>query len=89
MPRISSFYGITIRMFFEEGRHRGPPHFHAEYGGHKASYAIDDLELLSGGLPRRATRLVAEWARAHERELMANWIRMRQHADPFPVPPLK
>jgi hypothetical protein len=29
MPIISRFFGIIIRMFFNE---HAPPHFHAEYG---------------------------------------------------------
>lgn len=29
MPTISTFYGIIIRMFFDE---HAPPHFHAQYG---------------------------------------------------------
>jgi len=32
MPEISRFYGIIIRMFFNE---HNPPHFHAEYGEYK------------------------------------------------------
>lgn len=28
MPTVSVFYGIIIRMFFDE---HAPPHFHAEY----------------------------------------------------------
>jgi hypothetical protein len=30
MPEISRFFGIVIKMFFDD---RNPPHFHAEYGG--------------------------------------------------------
>jgi hypothetical protein len=30
MPNVSSFYGITIRMFFNEDFHPGNPHFHAD-----------------------------------------------------------
>jgi hypothetical protein len=41
MPSISRFYGITIRMFFNEDFHPGRPHFHAEYSGVKASFAIE------------------------------------------------
>ena len=37
MPRISSFYGIVIRMFYDEARHEGWPHFHATYGGNEAA----------------------------------------------------
>lgn len=29
MPTISTFYGILIRMFFND---HPPPHFHARYG---------------------------------------------------------
>lgn len=37
MPTISQFYGIIIRMFFEE---HAPPHFHAQYGEYKAAINI-------------------------------------------------
>lgn len=30
MPEISRFFGIVIKMFFND---HNPPHFHAEYGG--------------------------------------------------------
>ncbi len=30
MPEISRFFGIVIKMFFDD---HNPPHFHAEYGG--------------------------------------------------------
>ena len=29
MPEISRFYGIVIKMFFDD---HNPPHFHALYG---------------------------------------------------------
>ena len=29
MPELSRFYGIVIRMYFDD---HGPPHFHAYYG---------------------------------------------------------
>lgn len=32
MPTISMFFGILIRMFFNE---HSPPHFHAEYAEYK------------------------------------------------------
>ena len=32
MPEISRFYGIVIKMFFND---HGPPHFHAIYGEHE------------------------------------------------------
>ena len=33
MPRICSFYGIVIVMYFDD---HPPPHFHARYGEHEA-----------------------------------------------------
>jgi hypothetical protein len=88
MPRISSFYGIAIVMFFFEGRHDGLPHFHAEFSGQKASFKIMHPQLLAGSLSPRANRLVIEWARAHEQELLANWERAREHLSPLPIQPL-
>ena len=36
MPEISRFFGIVIKMFFDD---HNPPHFHAEYGGDLALIA--------------------------------------------------
>ena len=55
-----------------------PPHFHAEYAGHEATFLIASLEYLSGELPRRARALVVEWASLHSAELQANWERARE-----------
>lgn len=32
MPEVSRFYGIVIKMFFDD---HNPPHFHAQYAGQK------------------------------------------------------
>lgn len=76
MPRISYFYGITIRMYWNERDHP-VPHFHAEYGEHKASVDMYGA-LLGGTLPPRALRLVREWSELHRAELLANWERARR-----------
>lgn len=70
MPEISRFYGIIIRMYFQD---HNPPYFHADYHGNKAEYAIDSLKCLAGSLPSRANALVLEWASIHRDELMKNW----------------
>jgi hypothetical protein len=75
MPRISYFFGILIRMFYDE---HAPPHFHAEYGDDEAVYVIETLQTLRGALPRRAHAMVLEWAILHRQELLANWERARQ-----------
>lgn len=70
MPEISRFYGIVIRMYFQD---HNPPHFHEEYQGMKAEYDINTLNILEGKLPIRAHALVLEWASLHRTELLANW----------------
>jgi hypothetical protein len=78
VPRISSFYGITIWMYFDELRHSGRPHFHARYGEDEASIDIESLETLAGRLPTRARRLVVEWALEHRTQLRDNWMCARE-----------
>lgn len=70
MPEISRFFGIVIAIYWHE---HGVPHFHAKYGGQRASFSIADLRLLEGSLPTRVTALVVEWAFLHREELMADW----------------
>jgi hypothetical protein len=85
LPRISSFYGIVIAMYYRE---HGRPHFHAGYGEHRATVAIDTLEVLAGSLPERALRLVREWGELHRFELGVNWRRARTSEPLEPIPPL-
>ncbi len=89
MPHISSFYGITIWMYYDESNHLGRPHFHARYGEDEASIDIESCAVIAGALPLRARRLVAEWARAHQLELLQNWQRARNHLPLAPVAPLR
>lgn len=46
MPRISAFFGIVIRMYWNERDHP-IPHFHAEYGDQAAAISVDG-EVLGG-----------------------------------------
>lgn len=79
MPRISSFYGIVIAMYY--GDH-APPHFHARYGEHEAQLLISTGEVLHGELPRRALSLVRDWAAIHTDELMVDW-QLAERAEPL------
>jgi hypothetical protein len=71
VPEISRFYGIIIKMFFYDHL---PPHFHAEYGEFRAKFAIETGEMIEGKLPRRAIRLVQDWAELHRTELNDNYV---------------
>lgn len=70
MPEISRFYGIVIKMFYND---HAPPHFHAEYGGNVMIVAIETLGVIAGRLPPRATGMVLEWASEHQAELLKTW----------------
>ena len=85
VPRVSTFYGIVIAMYY---RDHAPPHFHAVYGEHEATIVIATLSVLSGELPARALRLVQDWADMHRAELQANWDFARVHAPLASIEPL-
>lgn len=85
MPRISSFHGIVIAMYYEE---HGRSHFHVRYAEHDASIAIDNLDVLGGSLPHKSLTLVREWARLHRDELEVNWERARAEQSLLAIEPL-
>ena len=70
MPTISEFFGILIRMYYDD---HNPPHFHVFYGEYEAQVSIDTLEVIKGKLPKRALALVLEWAVEHRNELREDW----------------
>lgn len=74
MPRISSFYGIVISMYFND---HSPPHFHAVYGEFEAKLSIATGRVIDGRIPARAARFVEEWTSLHPEELRTNWDRAR------------
>jgi hypothetical protein len=86
VPRISSFYGIAIYMYWSEGPHVRP-HFHARYAGEAASVDLEG-NVIAGSLPRRALELVAEWAKLRGDELRANWERARSEQPLEKIEPL-
>lgn len=86
MPEISRFYGVVIRMYWND---HAPPHFHAAYGEEEALIAIESLSILRGSLPRRAAALVVEWALFHRDELRADWARGQSGVPLEPIDPLE
>jgi len=87
MPKLSSFYGITVTMFWREGHH-GRPHFHARYAEYKASLDLQG-EVIAGELPKRQLRLVQAWAELHADELKADWELAVKKEPPVPIAPLR
>ena len=70
MPVITRFYGILVKMYFKE---HGIAHFHAIYGEFNGVFNIETLELMEGDLPPRALRLVNDWAKKYQAELLTMW----------------
>ena len=85
MPTVSSFYGMLIRMYFNDHE---PAHFHVEYAEFKATVGIEDLRIRTGQLPRRAEQLVLDWAEIHQGELIQNWHLCKMKQTPLAIAPL-
>ena len=74
MPVVSIFFGIVIRMYYRE---HGPPHFHAEYQGQRATFSFNG-DCLNGSIgSHNALRLIRKWSVARRLELESNWDRIR------------
>jgi len=74
MPELSRFYGVRIKMYYND---HAPPHFHAQYAEHEALIEIETMAVIAGDLPSRALGLVVEWASMHRGELREAWKRAR------------
>ena len=72
MPVISNFYGIVIKMYFQQAEHN-PPHIHAIYGEYIGAIDIKSGRLLEGDLPSRALKLVQEWLDSNREQLLEIW----------------
>jgi len=85
MPQVSRFYGISVYLYY---RDHAPPHFHAIYGDREALVEIGTARIMEGSLPRRARKLVLDWAQLHEAELRQDWDLAQANQPLIPIPPL-
>lgn len=84
MPVIARFYGIVIKMYFQQSEHN-PPHIHAVYGEYIGAINIETTEMLEGDLPAKALRLVQEWVALNRSALLEMWKTQEFHQ----LPPLE
>ncbi len=84
MPVIARFYGLIIKMYFQQREHN-PPHFHVVYGEYLGAFNIETLEMIEGDLPFKAQALVREWATEHKEALLEIWTSQKF----IQLPPLK
>jgi len=86
MPEVCRFFGIIIRMYFDE---HVPPHFHAIYGDEQVLIHIENMSIIAGFLSPRALGLVVEWASLHKSELLQEWELAEAKQPLFEIDPLK
>ena len=72
MPVISRFYGIVIRMYFQQSEHN-PPHIHVIYGEDTAEVNIKTGNVIDGQIPPKALSMVQEWINENKAELLWMW----------------
>jgi len=85
MPEISRFFGIIIRMYYDD---HAPPHLHAEYEGRKVLLDFQG-NILRGALKSKtALRLVREWIDVHTAELQEDWELARARRELKKINPL-
>ena len=70
MPRISAFYGIVIRMYYDD---HNPPHFHACYQRHRAAIAIRCSTCCRATCPCVRYGSYESGPPRDERELLIDW----------------
>lgn len=85
MPEISLFCGIRVTMYYDE---HNPPHFHAEYAGHKAAFDILGGCIMRGALPGKQLKFILAWSEMHKDELMQNWELARDNQPLNRIAPL-
>lgn len=72
LPVLSRFYGIIIRMYFQQSEHN-PPHIHAIYNEDVAAIDFMTGTVLEGHLPPKALEMVLEWVQIHKDTLLNIW----------------
>jgi len=85
MPEVSRFFGIIIRMFYDE---HNPPHFHTEYAGNKAVFDFQGNVTKGNLSSRTATKLMWESVDLHVSELEEDWRRARESKEIRKIEPL-
>ncbi len=88
MPEISRFYGLVIKMIFNDNDKHHKPHVHVYYGEYEASVGLDG-EVLDGSIPLKQYRMLAGWMAIHENELYEAWNKAVRNMQFDRIDPLK
>jgi len=82
MPTISIFYGILIKMYFDD---HAPPHFYAEYG----EFELVITKIIKGDASKRVKSMVLEWTASHQEEFLRGWELCKNMQTPFDIESLE
>ena len=85
MPIISKFFGIIIRMYYDE---HNPPHVHAEYQNDKAVFDFSGNITRGGIKSKTARKLIREWIDLYLDELKEDWKLARAGKEIKKIEPL-
>jgi hypothetical protein len=85
MPEISRFFGLIIRMFYDDHE---PPHVHVEYQGQKAKLDFQGNVLAGDLKSRAAVRLARDWIDLNTDSLERDWSLARSGHPLEKIPPL-
>lgn len=89
MPIVSQFYGIIIRMYFNDTQKHYLEHIHVQYNEYDAVYSIRNSKILEGKMPQKQHKLVIAWIEIHKDELKALWKVSQKDGEIFKIEPLK
>lgn len=84
MSTISMFYGIVIRMYYDDHK---PPHFYAFFGEYEAIFNFKG-EKIQGEMPNSKIKLITAWTLIHIEDLMANWELAKESEKLYNINPL-
>ncbi len=88
MPIVSQFYGIIVKMYFDENTKHNKPHLHARYAEFKASFDFEG-NILNGDFPTKQRKMIEAWIILHREELDALWTTIQNRDEFFKINPLK
>ena len=88
MPELSRFYGLVIKMIYNDNDRHHKPHVYVYYGDDEASVALDG-EVLEGRIPMKQYRMLSGWLALHEDELYAAWNNAVRNMPFDKIDPLK
>lgn len=85
MPRIASFGGLVVKLYFND---HPPPHVHVYAGrvGHPgiqaARISIDTGEIIDGQLAPAKVAVARRWCERHRDALRSDWRRAQLNLHP-------